>query len=295
MLQKKIELGRHFLERHAELMRCPKCGDEHCLMQENELRCANGHSYSLSKKGTMHFVHHAVQSEYNQAMWLARRTMIQSGLYDPLLAKIKANLTAEGLASVLDVGSGEGSLLERLRTKTPLRTAIGFDLSKEGVQLATDFDQKETFWCVADLTNLPIASQRVSAILNIFSPSHYGEFERVLASGGTLIKVVPESGYLKELRTMFYQDRSEKLHYDNQRVVEKWQQATLGWEQREERLTYAFPVPVAQREAALLMSPIQWGASEESRQIAKTSPLDQVTVDVRILVAQKKQEKTLTP
>lgn len=47
---------------------------------------------------------------------------------------------------------------------------IGFDLSKEGIYLASN-QPIDAFWCVADLTNLPFADQGLDTILNIFSPS----------------------------------------------------------------------------------------------------------------------------
>ena len=42
-------------------------------------------------------------------------------------------------------------------------------------------------------------------ILNLFSPSNYQEFDRILKPGGQVIKVVPAASYLKELRQAFIQ------------------------------------------------------------------------------------------
>lgn len=80
------------------------------------------------------------------------------------------------------------------------------------------------FWCVADLTNLPFAPASFDTILNLFSPSNYQEFDRILKPGGQVIKVVPAASYLKELRQAFYPDDSAKQVYSNERVVDKFLQ-----------------------------------------------------------------------
>ncbi len=85
-----------------------------------------------------------------------------------------------------------------------MKKAVGFDLSKEGVYAATA-QPVEAFWCVADLTNLPFEDQTFTTILNIFSPSHYKEFQRVLTDDGEVLKIVPQQDYLKELRKRFIQ------------------------------------------------------------------------------------------
>lgn len=38
------------------------------------------------------------------------------------------------------------------------------------------------------------------AVLDVFTPAHYGEFRRVLKPGGVLLKLAPRAGYLRELR-----------------------------------------------------------------------------------------------
>ena len=55
---------------------------------------------------------------------------------------------------------------------------IGFDLSKEGIYLASN-QPIDAFWCVADLTNLPFANEGLDTILNIFSLhiiKNFGEY-----------------------------------------------------------------------------------------------------------------------
>ena len=77
--------------------------------------------------------------------------------------------------TVVDVGCGEGSFLAELSQAGLSGLKIGFDLSKEGIYLASN-QPIDAFWCVADLTNLPFANEGLDTILNIFSPSHYQNF-----------------------------------------------------------------------------------------------------------------------
>src|SRR5699024_10380001 len=119
----------------------------------------------------------------------------------------------------LDVGCGEGSHLNKLAEMGLNGRKIGFDISKEGIQLAASH-YRSAFWCVADLSHPPFAFQQYDTILNIFSPSNYKEFKRLLAEKGQVLKVVPEEHYLIELRQHFYKGQEEKEVYSNKEVVD---------------------------------------------------------------------------
>ncbi len=53
---------------------------------------------------------------------------------------------------------------------------------------------------IGDLANLPLLDNSIDILLNLLSPANYQEFARVLKPGGLLIKVIPGSEYLKEVR-----------------------------------------------------------------------------------------------
>lgn len=44
---------------------------------------------------------------------------------------------------------------------------------------------------MGDLANIPIKSESMDLLINIFTPSNYSEFTRILKKDGYLIKVVP--------------------------------------------------------------------------------------------------------
>ncbi|EOL43691.1 methyltransferase domain-containing protein [Enterococcus caccae] len=274
---KKIDFARNFLETHQEQFLCPVCKQTFQL-NGYSLICAQNHQFDLSKKGTIYFLSHSIQTEYNKKMLLHRGKMIQSGMYQPLLEKIID--TMEITKNTLDVGCGEGSFLSELAKLGLSGPKFGFDISKDGIYLASN-QPINAFWSVADLTNLPFSDQSMDTILNIFSPSHYQEFQRVLKKDGTVIKVIPEAKYLKELRAAFYPEDEIKQVYSNEKVLAKFSKELdiVG----NERITYTFAIPKENRLDLLEMSPLEWGVADDVKKEVQKNPLAEVTIDVRVL------------
>lgn len=274
---KKIERGTMFVQTQSDLFRCPTC---HQMMhaQEKALVCLEGHRFDVSKKGTLYFLNHQIKTDYDREMFEHRRKLIVHGMYQPLLDLLQPFCQNQ---RILDVGCGEGSFLQQLNEQATLLPSVGFDISKEGIYLASDYGEN-VFWCVADLTNLPFQEDRFTTILNIFSPSNYQEFQRVLVDGGQLIKVVPRSGYLKELRAAFYPEDEKKQHYSNQAVVEKFQETFR--ESERQTLTYVFDIPESCQLSLLEMSPLEWGVSMEIKEKLQKKPLKRITIDLDILI-----------
>lgn len=279
---KKIDQGKLFIEKQAALFRCPFC-QQSMQTKEYSLICENNHRFDLSKKGTLFFLRQGHATDYSDAMFVPRGRMIRSGMYQPVIDQIKEWLPYD--KTVLDVGCGEGSFLAELQREMPIATSVGFDISKEGVYLATNQEVK-SFWCVADLTNLPFADSSFDYLLNIFSPSHYQEFQRVLSEDGYLIKIVPQSCYLKELRAAFYPDEKSKQEYSNQQVIDKLKEKMTIVAQQ--RVTYQFDIPEEFQLDLLSMSPLEWQVPRERKEFLTKNPLQKITVDVDVIKARKK-------
>lgn len=279
MAVKKITAAANFLKQYPQLFRCPLC-HEAMTADENNLHCANGHEFDLSKKGTLYFLNHQIKTEYGTEMLAARGRMIRSGLFQPLITLIQQWLPAQS-DFLLDVGCGEGSFLAQLATAQS-GAKIGFDISKPGIYLASNQMTNQTLWCVADLTNLPFADHCATTILNIFSPSHYQEFARVLQPNGTLIKVIPGSQYLQELRRSFLPN--EKIAYSNHPVQQRLNdEATIL---QQEHLHYQYALSDQAQFADLMaMSPLEWQASSAQKAELLAHPFPEITIDLEVVQA----------
>ncbi|CAM3170465.1 methyltransferase domain-containing protein [Lactiplantibacillus plajomi] len=271
-----------FVAANVDRFRCLVCGAAYTSVADHSLHCPNGHQLDFSKKGTLYFLTHQVQSEYDADMLAARRRVLQAGFFGPIVTAINQALPATP-QRILDIGSGEGTPLAQLLEQhaNAEDVGIGFDISKAGVNLATQLTTP-AYYCVADLAQLPFTDDAFTAIMDVFSPSAYAEFERVLAPGGQLLKVVPNPEYLVELRHLLFEPTDRQYQYDNQRVLDLFHQhyptATV------QRIRYAFDLTNVAFEDLLVMTPLHWGATAASLAAAKSQGLDRITVDVSLLI-----------
>lgn len=278
---KKIDKGREFIQNNLNLFQCPICSKSFVSVIDNSVLCADHHSFDLSKKGTLYFLNHAVNTEYDDAMLVSRRQVLSAGLFDGIVAAVSVALPPEP-QTLLDIGTGEGTPFAKLLAqRAEIDTGIAFDISKAGINLATQLST-EAFFAVADLAKLPFADNTFSSIVEFFSPSSYKEFNRVLQPGGELVKVVPNKFYLKELRELLYPVGSSHHTYDNQQVVELFMQNYPNTQVID--VTYQWDIPAHLYVDLLHMTPLHWGARPEAQAIAEQTPLDKVTVDVQLLV-----------
>lgn len=277
---KKIEKGIKFVSEHLDMFRCAVDGEPYDHVEGNTLVCAHNHRLDINKKGSLYFLNHAVNTEYDDAMLAARRRVLTAGLFDGIVDAVAAQLPADP-QRIMDVGTGEGTPFARLLAKRGnIDTGIGFDISKAGVNLATQLDT-DAFFAVADLANLPFNDNSFDSIVEFFSPSAYEEFKRVLAPEGTLVKVVPSSGYLHELREMLYPVDSPNHTYSNQKVVDRFMENYPNATQTE--ISYQWQIPADLYVDLLHMTPLHWGARPEAQAAAEATPLPAVTVNVVVL------------
>ncbi|MFL2019185.1 MAG: methyltransferase domain-containing protein [Weissella hellenica] len=280
---KKIDKGVQFVTQNLNMFRCLVDNEPYDHMVEHTLVCPQGHRLDLNKKGSLYFLNKAVNTEYDDSMLASRRKVLTAGLFDGIVQAVHEALPDQP-QRMLDVGTGEGTPLKRLLDlRQQDDTAIGFDISKAGVNLATQL-VSEAFFAVADLAKLPFTDDSFDSIVEFFSPSAYEEFKRVLAPGGTLVKIVPASGYLHELREILYPVDSPKHTYQNDKVVQRFMENYPTATQRE--ITYTWEIPSDLYVDLLHMTPLHWGARPETQTIAENMALTQVTVNVVLMTYQ---------
>lgn len=283
---KKVERQRRFVQQHIALFRCPVCRQPMAAVVENSLTCVNGHQFDFNKHGYLHFLNGAANTEYGRSMFESRRQLLTAGLFKPIVSAVNQLLPAREL-NILDVGTGEGTPLAQLAQlrDNPGDTMVGFDISKPGVTLATQLPVT-AFFCVADLRQLPFADHCFDLLLELFSPSDYREFNRVLADDGMLVKVIPNANYLVELRHLLYGEGDRNYHYDNTAVVDLFREHYPNSQVK--RVQYQFNLPAGMQEALLEMTPLHWGKNAKQLTDQELAALTAVTVDVSLLIAPKK-------
>ena len=196
---------------------CPKCRFP-LLRVGGSVRCAEGHSYDLSAKGTLNLSPAAGKNHGDDAeMIAARRRFLETGSYAPLasaLADEIAERIGEGSPLILDAGCGEGYYTAAVSRRLPSARLIGLDLSPEAVRALAGRDEAREgriFPLVAGVYRLPLADGSVDGVISAFSPYAGEEFRRVLRPNGYLFRAIPDRRHLFALKEVLYD-----LPYENE-------------------------------------------------------------------------------
>lgn len=265
-------------ERYIPLMRCPMCFGKLAL-SEGGVKCPQGHSYDFSAKGYVNLAPRQRQdgSKYTKELFENRRAVLREGYYQPILDAIAQRLT--DASEILDAGCGEGWYSMRLAKKLPSARVIGVDLSRDAISLAAN--QPEAAFIVGDLTRLPVETGCMDAVIDVLTPADYSEYGRVLKKGGRLIKALPQSDYLIEIRSMLG-DKLRGDGYSNERVLSHLQSRARLIDTESVRKTYELSEDMAFR--FLRMTPMTEGLSESE---LSALPLPEtITVDMLVVTCE---------
>nr|WP_155432394.1 methyltransferase domain-containing protein [Secundilactobacillus folii] len=276
-------MASQFVAAHQGQFRCPVCHGQLDLVKNGTVRCVNDHTFDFSKKGTLFLINAPVKTEYTDEMLRYRNQMLTAGFFEPMLRAVSAHLRHGGL--VLDAGCGEGTTTKWLAEQNQNDTYVGLDISKPAINIAGSgtVSSLKPLFMVGDLAQLPFGDEQVTDIVNILSPANYQEFDRVLQSGGRLIKVIPNRHYLQELRALVYPE-GEHATYDNAPVKEHFL-AHYGQVDFTD-IHYEFKLTPALFKALFEMTPLTWQAAERKEAILNQG-LDHITADFEVGVVTK--------
>ncbi len=288
---KKRERVVRIIQEQKPFLKCPICSKPLKIELASSLTCKKGHSYDFSKKGTINFLGNGCKLTYSKELFEARNAVCEAGFYDPLIEELAEVVSRHQQKinrkiSVLDIGCGEGSHISGIFRRMDARKQslfIGMDISKESIQIAAR-NEMDIIWCVGDLAKLPFVNQSVDVALNIFSPANYGEFDRVLTDDGIVVKVVPGSNYLKELREVFYEGE-EKCTYTNDRTLNYFEQKMEVLDVKE--VSYPFIVEKEMVASFVQMTPLTW-EKDQSKINKSKQPIERLTADFTIIIGKKK-------
>lgn len=268
------------LQNDLSLLACPRCGQPFSL-NGGSLRCNGNHCYDLAAKGYVNLAPQRDQSKekYDAALFESRSVVLESGFYAPVLEAVAQLLSArfgDAPFSLLDAGCGEGYYARSLAGRFPQSRVIGIDLSRDGI-LAAARKPGNVLWLVADLKQLPLGDERIDVVLDVLTPASYDAFRRVLKPGGELIKVIPDSDYLCEIRSAF-QPYLRQEGYSNRQVLEHLGKHAQILEQREVRST--LPLTPEQASAFLRMTPMGFSVPEA---VLEETRLDEITLHLQVI------------
>ena len=263
-------------------MVCPLCSSRFHI-HSNSLICENGHCYDFSKKGYVNFVpaHQQDKEKYNEALFEARKTILNAGFYRPVLdsiASFLADIYGETSFTLLDVGCGEGYYSRSLADRFGKSIVIGSDISRAAIISAAQASH-QPLWMIANLKKMPFANQGVNVLLDILTPADYTEFQRI--TGDYLIKVIPGNDCLKEIRHAVAQYLSGGESYNNQEVVNHLRESIPIAD--EHRLIYTLPLSSSECSAFLRMTPLTFTISDE---LLNQIQLSEITIDMNVFLCQ---------
>lgn len=272
----KREASICYLQQNEHIFACPICSDNIKINDAGKMFCVNNHSFDIAKQGYVNLMTKPVASMYSKELFESRQQIITSGLYDEVQREIALLLRGQQQI-ILDTGCGEGSHLVRICEQLSSSVGVGIDLSKEGI-IAAAKHYANKIWCVGDLANSPFQPGSFTTILNFLSPANYDEFKRLLVQGGKVIKVVPQSNYLQQLRLQAFAN-SDKETYSNAQTVQRFKESFSKVDII--RVTYTKPIEKNLVPKLLEMTPMGWHIKSHD-----SIHITDITIDVDILVGE---------
>ncbi len=260
------------------LYRCPLCQKAIIFRHNGSFVCVNGHSFDVSSKGYVNFIpHQKPLLGYDNVFFENRSIFMQKGFYNHIADEILRYLHIyEKIGTVVDSGCGEGYFSRLVSDKTNAQV-VAFDISKEAIKIASRGGNM-TQWLVADIGNIPLLDHSCDCLLNIFTPAKYDEFRRILKDDGILIKVVPSSNHLKELRQLIMHQLANKA-YSNQQVIDYFSNNFSLIERK--LVTKSFDIEIIELEQLINMTPLMFDINTKELNL---DGIKSITIEAEILI-----------
>lgn len=253
----------------AAVLACPNCALALQLSPAGAT-CATGHSFDRGRGGYLNLLvagrlsAAATPGDTPDAL-AARRRFLTAGYYAPIATAL---VQAVGVPAgpVLDVGCGEGYYLSQLG----LPGSYGLDVAKSAVQMASRLLPDAQF-VVGSAYRLPVLDGSVAAVLSVFAPHPFQEFQRVLCTGGRWVTVTPGPNHLREMRPVLSGESERKAV---ERLARRAVAPTEAFAAR--RIEFELQLSAEALQDLFYMTPMQWqaGASGSDSEVGRTVSVD---------------------
>ena len=236
--------------------RCPHCSAP-LLRDATGASCGAAHRFDRSADGYLHLLpggrkRGAAEPGDSAQMIRARRAIFDAGYYRPIMDAVAA--VVDGCERVLDAGCGEGSYLGAVSAAT----RFGIDVSKPGVRLAGR-RYRDIEFAVASSYRLPFDDTMFDAVISVFAPRPFNEFDRVLRPGGVVVTVSPGPDHLAGLRQHLYRDAQP--HEPSSDLASVDTRAMI----HTQRVQFDLSLPADDARLLLQMTPYWWSATPDQQ------------------------------
>jgi 23S rRNA (guanine745-N1)-methyltransferase len=180
---------------------CPLCKTK-LLEEPKRFCCMQGHAYDKAKSGYVNLLVGSSMKSHgdDEAMVNSRTRFLSQGHYDPLRKELIRILKELDVASLADLGCGEGSYTNAIQQALQI-PVFGIDLSKSALKIASKANPNVNY-ALANITKAPLADQSVEAVLSVFSPYDLNECARIASWYLILVRPLPK--HLDELKAVLY-------------------------------------------------------------------------------------------
>lgn len=181
------------------MISCPIC-NEKLIFNEKGGDCLNRHHFDRAKQGYYNLnLNQRKQTGDNKEMVDHRHQFLSQGYYDFLSDEVKGYLKDARNQTIVDLACGEGYYTHQFPHQ-----AIGIDLSKEALKIASRTDKSSTY-LVASMAKLPLQNESVDWITKLFAPTFEDEMVRVLKTGGYALLVEGGPKHLLQMKEVLYE------------------------------------------------------------------------------------------
>ena len=268
---------------------CPVClkkinKEVTLIKNEKSYTCLNNHSFDISKEGYINLLQINANNGDNETLIKAREQFLNKDYYKPLKDKLISILKDLKTETILDCGCGTGYYTEEFSKY--FKSIYALDISKYAVKIASKKHNSNNLinYFVASSKQIPIISDSIDAIINIFAPYFNDEFARILKNEKYLIIVNPDKNHLYELKEKIY---SNPYYNDN---INKPSDKLLSFDLiHEENLSYVISTNNEDLINLFMMTPYYYKTKpSDFEKIKKVDHLD-ITIDFNILIYKKRQ------
>lgn len=204
---------------------CPVC-EKRLFKAEGTLRCESSHSFDISSSGYVNLLNPGKKNNSkagdSREMIRARTSFLNSGYYGKIRDTLCDIVSAKSGDLIVDAGCGEGYYTESVAKAYPESDVIGIDMSKYGAEHGAKSARRNGIfnlsYMVSSIFSIPLPSNSVNTVINMFAPVACHEFLRIMKSGATLIVGVAGKTHLDGLKSILYSDV-----YDNDESTDEYE------------------------------------------------------------------------